>query len=196
GMSSLKRAEAVTRSGLIGVDSYGIELDLTTGEETFRSRTSASFRCAEPGRETFADLKPAALHRATLNGRDVELVDDRLVLSGLGAENVLVVEADMAYSNLGAGLHRFTDPADGRVYLYASSFPDDAARIFACFDQPDLKAPITLRVTVDPQWTVRANGAGTEVAWGKWEFAATPPLSTYLMTLVAGEWHAVEEEHD
>jgi aminopeptidase N len=197
-MSSLTREEAVTRAGLISVDGYEIDLDLTTGDETFRSRTIARFRCTDPapGMRSFAELKPARLITATLNGAPVELVGHRLVLPELAADNILVVEAEMAYTNMGTGLHRFTDPADGRVYLYAGSFLDDAARIFACFDQPDIKAPLALTVLADPQWTVRANGAGERVGDGRWKFAVTPPLSTYLMTLVAGEWHVIEAVHD
>src|SRR5690606_25523733 len=80
--------------------------------------------------------------------------------------------------------------------IYAQPSITQAPRFMACFDQPDLKAPVTLRVTADPQWLVRANGAGRQVAPGRWEFAPTPPLATYLITLAAGPYHELRAEHD
>src|SRR6266542_4217406 len=198
-MTNLTRAEAAERAALVTVDEYAIDLDLTLGPETFGSTTVMRFRCHRPGAATFVEIRPAMLREATLNGRQLDpatLSGNRLPLPGLAAENTLVVGASMAYSNSGEGLHRFADPADGQVYLYAQTFLDDAQRVFACFDQPDLKAPIALTVTADPQWTVLANGAGASTAPGRWTFDTTPPLSTYLMTLVAGGYHSVYAEHD
>ena len=198
-MTNLTRAEAAERAALVTVDEYAIDLDLTLGPETFGSTTVMRFRCHRPGAATFVEIRPAMLREATLNGRQLDpatLSGNRLPLPGLAAENTLVVGASMAYSNSGEGLHRFADPADGQVYLYAQTFLDDAQRVFACFDQPDLKAPIALKVTADPQWTVLANGAGASTAPGRWTFDTTPPLSTYLMTLVAGGYHSVYAEHD
>ena len=198
-MASLTRAEAAQRAALLTVRSYHIDLDLTRGDAEFGSSTTVRFDCAEPGADTFIELKPARLRRATLNGAPVdgsEWADGRLPLRNLAAENELVVEADMAYSHTGEGLHRSVDPADGQVYLYAQSCMDDAQRIFPCFDQPDLKAEITLRVTAPPEWTVLANGAGTQVSPGRWELATTPPISTYLMTVCAGPYHSIRTSHD
>ncbi|WP_242423613.1 aminopeptidase N, partial [Frankia sp. EI5c] len=121
---------------------------------------------------------------------------DRGVLTGLEAVNTLVVRATMACTNTGEGLHRFTDTEDGEVYLYAQSFLDDAPRIFACFDQPDLKAPLSLAVAAPESWEVRANGAGTRVAPGRWEFARTAPLATYVVSLVAGPYQVWSRTHD
>src|SRR5919199_1854391 len=148
GMPHLTRAEAAARAEIIDVDAYDVDLDVTRGD-TFRSRTVLAFR-ARPDSATFAELEPVTLVSATLNGRPLDsstLAGGRLPLSGLSARNELVVEAEMAYSNTGEGLHRFVDPADGRVYLYAHTFPDSGRRIFACFDQPDLKATFSLGVT-------------------------------------------------
>ena len=198
-MPSLTHAEAIRRASLINVESYDIDLDLTRGEEIFRSITTITFGCAEPGADTFLDVKPATLRGVTLNGTAVDpaaFAGGRLPLRDLATANVLVVEADMAYTNTGTGLHRFVDPADGNTYLYAQSFLDDAPQWFACFDQPDLKAPITLRVTADPAWLLASNGAESQVAPGVWEFATTKPLATYFVTLIAGPYHVVRDEHD
>ncbi len=198
-MPSLTRAEATARAATVTVTGYDIDLDLTAGGDTFRSRTVLSFTAA-PGATTFVELEPAELVSATLNGALVDpaaLAGERLTLSGLRGENELVVEALMTYSNTGEGLHRFTDPADGRVYLYAHMFLDGARRIFPCFDQPDLKASFTLAVTAPDGWLVAANGeqAGTAES-GRFRFAPTKPLSTYFVSLIAGPYHARTDEHD
>ncbi|MGH3646643.1 MAG: M1 family metallopeptidase, partial [Micromonosporaceae bacterium] len=198
-MATLTHDEAVRRADLLAVDSYTVDLDLTRGAEEFGSRTVIRFSCTEPGAESFAELKPVRLHAATLNGTPLDpatLVDNRLRLAGLAAENELVVTADMAYSHTGEGLHRYVDPADGEVYLYAQTFLDDAQRMFAGFDQPDLKARFVVSATAPPEWTVLGNGAGRRVAPGRWEFAETKPLSTYFVTLAAGPWHSAYLEHD
>jgi aminopeptidase N len=189
----------VDRAGLVAVDEYAIDLDLTVGEADFGSTTTLRFRCHRPGAATFAEIRPAVLHKVILNGRPLDpatLTDNRLPLPDLATENTLVVRATMAYSNGGEGLHRAIDPADGRVYLYAQAFLDNAQRIFACFDQPDLKAPITLTVTADPKWTVLANGRGAGTAPGRWVFDPTLPVPTYLVTLAAGPYHSAYAEHD
>ncbi|MFV2125078.1 aminopeptidase N [Micromonospora sp. LOL_013] len=198
-MPSLTRVEAAERAEAITVESYTIDLDLTIGDTEFGSTSVIEFRAA-PGAATFVEVAPAKLTRVRLNDVDLDpagLDDNRVPLTGLAGRNTLTVEARMAYSNSGQGLHRFVDPADGETYLYAMSFLDDAPRIFACFDQPDLKAPVRLRVTAPPQWTVAGNGqpVGAPVD-GRWEFAPTVPLATYLVTLIAGPYHARHAEHD
>jgi aminopeptidase N len=198
-MGTLTRDEAAHRARLLQLESYAIELDLTRGDMEFGSTTVIRFRCEQPGARTFVELKPVRLHRAVLNG---DLVDpatldaNRLCLTGLATDNELIVEADMAYSRSGEGLHRFTDPVDGEVYLYAQSFLDDAQRIYACFDQPDLKARYRVSVTAPVEWTVLANGSGETLSPGRWEFAETPPLATYFVTLAAGRWHSAYQVHD
>jgi aminopeptidase N len=199
-MPSLTRVAATERAALLTVESYDIELDLTGGPAGFRSVTSIRFRSATPDAATFVEVRPTTLLGVRLNGTELDpaaLDDNQFALTGLLPDNTLVVEAEMAYSNTGEGLHRFVDPADGNTYLYAMSGIDNAQRIFACFDQPDLKAPVTLSVVAPPDWTVAGNGelAATAVP-GRWEFAATPPLATYFVSLIAGPYHLLRGEHD
>ncbi|MFG1776901.1 aminopeptidase N [Micromonospora sp. NPDC049051] len=198
-MPSLTRVEATARGAAITVESYQVDLDLTGDGEWFRSDVTIRFR-ATPGAETFVEVQPAKLLAVRLDDRDVDpstLDDNRLPLTGLAATNTLTVSAEMAYSNTGEGMHRFVDPADGETYLYAMSFLDNVQRLFAAFDQPDLKAPVTLSVTAPEHWTVAANGqlAATPRP-GRWEFAPTQPLATYLVSLIAGPWHVRRDEHD
>ncbi len=200
-MPSLTRAEAETRARLLTVHRYTIDLDLTRGDETFGSTTTIRFSTTRPGATTFVQLKPAVLHRATLNGRDLDpaLLDDNVLpLADLAADNELRVETDMRYSRTGEGLHRFTDPADGETYVYSQGFLEDAQRVFACFDQPDLKAELHLGVTAPHGWTVLGNATGTRhagPAHDRWTFAPTPPLSSYLFAVAAGPYHSVRTRH-
>ncbi|GIG92799.1 aminopeptidase N [Plantactinospora endophytica] len=199
-MPSLTRVAAAERAALLTVESYDIELDLTRGADRFGSTSTVRFRCGTPGAATFVEVRPARLRGVRLNGVALDpaaLVDNQFPLTGLAAENTLVVEAEMAYSNSGEGLHRFVDPADDETYLYAMSGMDNAQRIFACFDQPDLKAPVTLAVVAPEDWTVAANGRlAAEPVAGRWLFAPTPPLASYFVTLIAGPYVVLRDEHD
>jgi len=198
-MPALSRAEAVERRRLLDVRSVVVELDLTRGEEIFGSRTEIRFACTEPGAATFLDVKPHALLRVALNGQELDpaaLADGRFPLDELAAENVLLVEADMAYSRTGEGMHRFTDPEDGEAYVYTQAFLDDGPRFFASFDQPDLKAPYRMAVRAPEGWTVVGNTRPVQRPGGVWEFETTQPISSYLVAVVAGPLHSVHAEHD
>ena len=196
-MLNLTQEQAQARAVLLRDVSYQIDLDLTGGPAGFTSRTVIRFG-ADPGASTFVELKAAELLTATLNGcpLDPGWADGRLALPSLAADNELVVAARMAYSDSAEGLHRCVDPADGLTYLYGMSFLDNASRIFACFDQPDLKAPITLRVTAPEGWLVAANGELARQEGQVWEFAPTVPLATYLMTVIAGPYEVRRHRHD
>jgi aminopeptidase N len=197
-MSVLTRDEAQTRAGLLDVHRYTIELDLTTGDETFDSRTLIRFSARADG-DTFVEVKPAELHSVTLDGQplDPEALDgNRLPLKNLTAgEHELRVHAHMRYSRTGEGMHRFTDPTDGETYVYTQLFMEDVQRVFAAFDQPDLKAVFELSVRAPEGWTVLANGVTEHTGDGLWKAAATPLISTYLVAVAAGHWHSVRTEH-
>ncbi|MFV0462414.1 MAG: aminopeptidase N [Nostocoides sp.] len=198
-MSSLTHEEAVARAELISVTAMTVDLDLSTGPETFESVTTIDFDCAEAGGATFVDIKPITLHALALNGSPLPvdaLEDGRYRLTGLAAHNTLTVRATMGYSHDGQGLHRATDPADGEDYIYGHLFLDAAPKVFACFDQPDLKAPYAIAVTAPTHWRVIGNGAATQVRPGRWELAMTRPLATYFVTVCAGPYVSVEAVHD
>ncbi|MFD9790539.1 aminopeptidase N [Streptomyces sp. NPDC059070] len=197
-MSVLTRDEAQTRARLLDVHRYGIALDLTTGEETFDSHTVIEFTARAAG-DTFVELKPATLRSVSLDGRPLDpeaLVENRLALTGLAeGPHELRIDAVMRYSHTGEGLHRFTDPVDGETYTYTQLFMEDVQRVFAAFDQPDLKAVFDLEVTAPEGWTVLANGITEQRADGSWKAATTPLLSTYFVALAAGPWHSTTTEH-
>jgi aminopeptidase N len=203
--SNLTRDEARDRAELLTVDSYQVELDLTGSETTFDSATTVRFRCTRPGADTFIELTAPAVTQITLNGVPVDLAafdGDRIALSGLDSENELQVVASCGYSRSGEGLHRFTDPADSGVYLYSDLETYDAHRIYACFDQPDLKATFEFSVIGQSDWTVVSNRAPDVAAepagpgTARWHFPPTPVMSTYITAIAAGPYFAVTQEHD
>ena len=170
-LPNLTRNQAIERAALVTVDNYTIVLDLTDGggdpgETTFRSTTTVEFE-ALPGADTYLDLAADVVHSAVLNGLpiDVSGYDEStgIPLRGLAKHNTLVVDADCRYSNTGEGLHRFVDPVDGEVYLYSQFETADAKRMFACFDQPDIKATFDVTVTAPAHWQVISNGAPVAV---------------------------------
>ncbi|WP_166905471.1 aminopeptidase N [Mycobacterium sp. DL440] len=199
-LPNLTREQAIERAALVTVDNYRVVLDLTDGngnpgERTFRSTTTVTFD-ALAGTDTFIDLAADTVRSATLNGvaLDVSGYDEStgIALTGLAAHNVLVVDADCLYSNTGEGLHRFVDPVDDEVYLYSQFETADAKRMFACFDQPDLKATFDAQVTAPSHWQVISNGATIAAEPDGpvtvHTFATTPKMSTYLAALIAGPY--------
>ena len=199
-LPNLTQDQAIERAALITVDSYRISLDLTDGngapgEGTFRSVTTVEFD-ALAGADSYLDIAAETIRSATLNGHEIDVsgYDEStgIPLHGLADHNVVVVDADCRYSNTGEGLHRFVDPVDGEVYLYSQFETADAKRMFACFDQPDLKAAYDITVTAPAHWEVISNGATTLTedadAAKVHSFATTPRMSTYLVALIAGPY--------
>jgi aminopeptidase N len=202
-IAEITRAETADRARLLQVDSYDVALDLTRGAEVFGSTSVVRFGCRRPGASTFVDLIADRVHEITLNGRAIDpaaAADGRIMLTGLADRNELTVTADCRYSTDGTGLHRAVDSADGKIYTYTKFEPAYARRVFANFEQPDLKAAFTFHVTVPGPWTVLSNqpGAGAEPAGdgaAVWHFLPTPPISTYLTAVAAGEYHLVTDSH-
>ncbi|MYT26402.1 aminopeptidase N [Streptomyces sp. SID7760] len=203
--TNLTREEAQQRAKLLTVDSYEVELDLSGAQEggTYPSVTTVRFRSAEAG-ETFIDLVAPAVHEVVLNGKSLDVAevfrDARIALNHLAAgDNELRVVADCAYTNTGEGLHRFVDPVDQQAYLYTQFEVPDARRVFASFEQPDLKATFQFTVTAPEGWTVISNSPTPQAADVKdnvWRFAPTPRISTYITALIAGPYHSVHSSYE
>ncbi|MFE9556125.1 aminopeptidase N [Streptomyces sp. NPDC006692] len=196
-MPVLTRDEAQTRAQLLDIQRYEVDLDLTTGEDTFDSHTVIHFTARTAG-DTFVELKPATLRTVTLDGQPLDpetLLDNRLALNLTAGPHELRVDCAMRYSHTGEGLHHFTDPADGERYVYTQLFMEDVQRVFAAFDQPDLKAVFDLTVTAPDGWSVLANGITEQQDDGRWKAARTPLLATYFVAVAAGPWHSLTTEH-
>ncbi|MFJ5551765.1 aminopeptidase N [Streptomyces sp. NPDC093225] len=202
--TNLTREEAQQRAKLLTVDSYEIDLDLSGAQEggTYRSATTVRFSSAEAGATTFIDLVAPAVHEVVLNGRSLDVAavfrDSRIELPGLAAgANELTVVADCAYTNTGEGLHRFVDPVDQQAYLYTQFEVPDARRVFASFEQPDLKATFQFTVKAPEGWTVISNSPTPEVPADQvWRFEPTPRISTYITALIVGPYHAVHSAYE
>jgi aminopeptidase N len=210
GVRNLTQVEAAERARLLEVTGYDIVLDLTDGsgnpgETTFRSTTTVTFLCGEPGAQTFIEVAATAVRSAVLNGTPVDLADwtaeTGLALTGLAAQNTLVVDADFAYSASGQGLQRSMDPVDKEIYLYSQFETADAQRVYACFDQPDLKSVFTWHATVPTHWKVMSNmpvdsqvpaGPGAKTV----HFPTSARMSSYITAICAGPYHEVRDEHD
>jgi aminopeptidase N len=197
---NLTRLEAQERKALLSVAGYDVTLDLTRGAETFLSTTVVTFS-AVAGSSTFIDAFTRTVHEVTLNGRalDPAAVSDgvRIRLDELAEHNVLTVVADAEYTNTGEGLHRFVDPVDGEVYLYSQFEVPDSRRVFAVFEQPDLKATFSFTVIAPIDWAVVSNSPtpapepSADPAAGIWRFSPTPVLSSYVTAIVAGPYVSV-----
>jgi aminopeptidase N len=204
GSENLTRAEAATRATQIHVHGYEVELDLTGTGPTFPSRTRVTFDCTEPGLTSWIDLIAPRVTSVTLNGTELDPAevfhDARITLPDLGEHNELTVVADCAYMNTGEGLHRFVDPVDNETYLYTQFESADARRVFACFEQPDLKGTFTLTVTAPKHWQVVSNAptptpVPVDANTARWSFPEAPRMSTYITALVAGPYASVHDSY-
>ena len=197
---NITRAEAKERSALVETRAYEVVLDVTSDGPTFSTVTTVTFGCRQPGASTWIDLIAPTVHSVVLNGVDLDVsavVDGpRITLPDLQADNLLVVTADGAFMNTGEGLHRFVDPVDKETYLYTQFESADSRRMYASFEQPDLKATFGLTVTAPSHWQVVSNSPTPEPdnhgdGTATWAFEPTPRISTYITALVAGPYHRV-----
>jgi len=210
GVRNLTQLEAAERARLIDVVGYDITLDLTDGEggisaDTFHSVTRINFTCSTPGASTFIEAAAASLRSATLNDKPLDIsgwsAETGLTLPELAAENVLVIDGDYSFSTTGQGLHKLVDPVDKEYYLYSQFETADAQRVYACFDQPDLKSVYTWHVTAPAHWKVVSNAViereepartGSKTV----HFATSAKMSTYVTAICGGPYHEVRKMHD
>ena len=200
---NITRAEAALRSQLISVTSYDVVLDVTSTGPTFPTETTVVFACNEPGASTWIDLIAPEVNSVVLNGTPLDVSSvvkgARIELPNLEAMNTAVISAQGKFMNTGEGLHRFVDPVDNETYLYTQFESADARRMYACFEQPDLKATFTLTVTAPEHWKVISNSPMAQVVDGgntqTWSFEPTPTISTYITALVAGPYFEVRDEY-
>ena len=211
---NITREEAAARAAALTVDAYEVSLDLTRGAEHFHTATTVTFAATQDavGTHTWIDFVAEQAPTVTLNGEALDVADfdgARLRIGPLAAQNTLVVDGLGDYSNTGEGLHRFVDPVDQEVYLYTQFEVPDSRRMFAVFEQPDLKAAFRFTVTAPAHWAVVSNQpeasrrtlgvvANEENPQGVdaavWEFKPTPRIPSYITALVAGPYASVHSE--
>ena len=200
--TNIKQVEAAERSTIVKTESYCIDLDLTTGAENFRVKTTVKFAGLKPGATTYIDCVGSKVISAKLNGVDFDPKFDgeTIYLPAIAAENILEIEHDGVYSNSGEGLHRFVDPADNEVYLYTQFETGDARRMYACFDQPDQKATFTISTITPKHWEVISNYGiestkDVDIDRKFIQFAQSQVISTYVTAIVAGAYMSVHDEY-
>lgn len=207
--TNLTQLEAKQRAERIHVNDYRIDINLCLDAKHFLTETTVEFAGLQPGCETFIDLVADSVEEIVLNGSSLDPAkhyqDSRILLPNLQEDNTLVVRSTQAYTNTGEGLHRFVDPEDGKVYLYTQFEVPDARRVFAVFDQPDLKARFQFTVTAPADWLIISNQptpqaedaglAGADCAncapgspIARWHFAPTPIMSSYITALICGPY--------
>lgn len=198
--TNLTAIEAADRAALITVSTHAVDLDLTTSETTFATTSRIRFSCNTPGADTFVDFIGESVESVTLNGQvqPAAYAQGRVSVTGLAADNELVIEATGRYTNTGEGLHRFVDPVDGEVYLYSQFEVPDSRRMYPVFEQPDLKASFTFTVTAPAHWQVVSNSPTPEpvpvrAGVARWGFSATERISSYITALVAGPYDVVRD---
>ena len=201
----LRRDEAEWRATRIRDVSYELSLDLTAGVTQYAGRTVIGFELlAGEGAVWLDHTASSGEPVVTVNGEPLARaqVGHRIVLPETLAPGRVVVVVDYRheYDHTGDGFHRFVDPEDGTEYVYSNFQPFEAHRLFPCFDQPDLKATYGLTVDAPAHWSVvsATRSVVERLADGRrrHRFDVTARFSTYLLAVIAGEWHAVREERD
>jgi len=199
---NISRSEAQERSRHIAVDSYDVFLDVSQDTDTFIAKSSVAFTCNLPGYDTFIDAVATRIITATLNGQVIDTSSfdgESVFLKNLAEDNVLVIEAEVAYSKTGEGLQKSVDPADGEIYLYSQGETAHIRKMYPCFDQPDLKAIFNLSVLTPKHWQALSNSpVKEEIDEGEFKrtkFLPTPRISTYITAFVAGPYHHVHDEY-
>jgi aminopeptidase N len=202
---ALDYTTASARKARVSDLEYDLHIDLHGGEDAFTGEVDIRYQLSDAATDLTLDFGGGTVRELRVNGRPVPVTYNGFFLT-LPAEalqtgeNSVLVTYEHDYSEDGTGLHRFVDPEDRRVYLYTYLWPYYANRLFPAFDQPNLKAKISLTVLAPEDWTVVSTGVGEKqpAADGAslWQFAATPKMSTYVFSLHAGPYRIWEDTAD
>ncbi len=199
----LSRSEAVDRARRVGRVAYTLELDLEEGRSTYRGLARLRFPVRGTG-DLFLDFRGGSIERLSINGREIgpERPGHRILLPAelLAPTTEVEVSYENEYDRGGDGFHHFVDPVDGAEYLYSNFEPFEAHRLYPCFDQPDLKGTYAVTVRAPAAWSVIANGPSASVSGVPGDrrehcFAPTPPISSYLVAVIAGPYVGVRALH-
>ena len=193
----LEQEYADLRSAQVANPRYGLSIDLTGEDETFSGEVAIEFELLTSQYPLTVDFVDGQVNSVSLNGEDIDFRYNgyfvEIAAAALAAgDAVLDISFSHPYSKTGAGLYRFTDPEDDRVYLYTDFEPYDANQLFPAFDQPDLKATYELQVAAPQDWTVISYGRESRVNLEDevrhWYFPESKKFSTYIFSLHAGDY--------
>ena len=161
-MQILTRNEATHRAAHLHVSAIDVVVDVRNAQDTTNPTypVTSTLTLTSDEERTFIDIA-GEVSDVLLNGESHPFDDDedRVWVDGLpvGETITLEVRALASYSRSGEGLHRYTDPEDGEVYLYTQFEPNDAHRAWPCVDQPDVKPEWTFHVIAPAGWVVSSN---------------------------------------
>ncbi len=192
----ISRALAERRAAEVAHVRYDLALDVRQHDRA-TGHVRVRFDRVDTG-DILLDFRGPELRATAVNGHDPAgvvangahvRIPAALLVRG---ENAVDFDFSAAIAPAGASIIRFHDTSDGADYLYTLLVPADANALFPCFDQPDLKARVTLALTIPRGWSAVANGAAagadsTDSAMTV-HFGATEPISTYLIAFAAGPW--------
>jgi len=192
----LSEQQAKSRSERVSKVDYALTFNLTGGE-SFSATSTIRFDLSDNSHALTVDLDKAHINSLIVNGHKIKpnynqwfiTLESNVLKLG---RNTVVVDFTRKHSTNGEGLHRFTDPVDGKVYLYSHFEPAAAHQMFALFDQPDLKATYQMRVLAPKDWQVLSATKETLIkprgAQKEWYFDRTLKLSPYNFSLHAGPY--------
>ncbi|MBU6366422.1 MAG: ERAP1-like C-terminal domain-containing protein [Gemmatimonadetes bacterium] len=192
-------ALARARRAQVGAVRYALALAVSAGD-TAHGTVTVGFTRRGPG-PVVLDFRGLSVGTVSVNGRPLsggpgsvwdgahlQLPADAL----RPGDNTATVSFASRVAAAGAAVIRTVDATDGRPFLYTLLVPSDAHLLFPVFDQPDLKARVTLTLTTPAGWRALANGAlqGMDTVDGgvRHRFATTAPISSYLIAFAAGPW--------
>jgi len=177
---------------------YHLDIDINAGSSTFDGMATLTFELAAGNAAPVTvDFDSGSILELSVNGSPADYQYEQWFITipaqaFQDGSNVVSIRYQRPFATDGAGLHKFTDPEDGAEYFYTNFEPYDANRLFPHFDQPNLKAPLTLEVTVPADWQVITNTMEIELTAvegrNHWVFPATPPLSSYVYALHTGPY--------
>lgn len=197
--SDLTWLEARERKARLSGIHYETQVFLNESDSEFNGTARLDFVLKDASKPLRIDFFEGKVSTITVNAQDLGVEAKKQFWIEIPAAmlkegpNSVKIAYSAGYSRQGQGLHRFKDPQTNEVFLFSQFETYDANRFMPCFDQPDLRATLDLKVEAPASWEVISTSSEIEVtpsANGRrfWTFARTPALATYLFSLHAGPY--------
>ncbi|MBK9665803.1 MAG: aminopeptidase N [Gammaproteobacteria bacterium] len=200
---TLDESSARLRAMQLSEVSYELDMQLDAGSPEYRGEVIIRFGFNSRGAPLTIDFGGGTVEAMSVNGGSFKAADYNGFFITVPAAALRAGSNDVRiryrhpWSTESSGLFRFTDPEDGRSYVYTDFEAYAANRAFPCFDQPDIKASYTLGVEVPASWQVISATRETRVSDSgdtrRWTFARSARFSTYLFSLHTGEYQVWED---
>ena len=193
----ISRTLAAERSANISSVRYSLTLEVPPAlQEPVKGSVRIRLHLADPSPVILDFAQPEDhVSSVTANGRavPVRVEQGHLVIPAdavVRGENTL----DVAFISGNEALNRNDE------YLYSLFVPARASQTFPCFDQPDMKASLSLTLALPPGWVAVSNGPGisrqTDADKTMIRFGETAALPTYLFGFAAGKFSVERGERN